>query len=267
MFQAVAATSHGDHPEVGHDPLERVDHCRDGGITDDVKSRGDFRLGAGSRVCFHRWPVQVAGSDAAGLIGIGLMQPGGTRPERPVHEEITGQAARARFGHQRARLGGSGNCLTPVADHLDTVRQGGELQPVVEPTDFGAAALMHRDDAGGRQRPQRRGPRLGELWLSQQIAGAGADQVVGFAGQGPLLGEPGGLRQVRDQPAQARGGQRGMDVDSSQVCGPFTEHRVELSGAGGDVLRPCRLIPAMAPQRLARVRRGVVGSQLQAPPQ
>ena len=55
-----------------------------------------------------------------------------------------------------------------------------------------------------------------------------------------------------------------MHVDPGQVCGPVAEHLVEVGGARRCWVRPGRVVPAVAPNRLAGVRRGVVGDQLQA---
>ena len=95
---------------------------------------------------------------------------------------------------QRAGLCGGGHRLAPVADHLDAVIEGPQLQPVVEPADLGAGAFVHRDDAGRGRGPQRRGPGFGQLFGGQQVTGDGADQVVSVAGQRPFGGEAGRRR-------------------------------------------------------------------------
>ena len=111
---------------------------------------------------------------------------------------------------------------------------------------------------------QRRGPGFGQLLGGQQVAGDGADQVVGVAGQRPLGGETGRRRQVRDPPPQPGRGQRGVHVDTGQVGGPVTEHGVQVGGARRGVLRPRRFVPAVPPHRLAGVGGRVVGDHLQA---
>ncbi len=82
--------------------------------------------------------------------------------------------------------------------------------------------------------------------------------------QRSLLVEPGRRSEAVDAPAQAGRCQRRMDVDPGQVGGPGTDDRVEVRGVRRRVLRPRRLVPAVAPDRLAGVGRRVVGDQLQA---
>ena len=88
--------------------------------------------------------------------------------------------------------------------------------------------------------------------------------MVGVADQRSLFVETGRRRQPFDALPQAARRQRRMDVDARQVGGPIAEHRIELCGGWRRVLRPRRLVPAVTPQRLAGVRRRVVGDQLQA---
>ena len=84
---------------------------------------------------------------------------------------------------QRAGLRGCGHRLTPVADHLDAVVEGTQLQPVVEPADLGAGAFVHRDDAGRGDGLQRGGLASASCAGGQQVTGDGPDQVVRVAGQ------------------------------------------------------------------------------------
>ncbi len=96
-------------------------------------------------------------------VGVRLVQPSGSRPERAVDEQVTGQSAGAGVGYQRAGLRGRGHRLAPVADHLHTVVECTQLQPIVEPADLGAGAFVHRDDARRGHGLQRRDPGLGQL--------------------------------------------------------------------------------------------------------
>ena len=132
--------------------------------------------------------VEVAGAGAVRGVGVRLVQPGGARSERAVDEQVTGQPAGPGLVHQRARLCGRGYRLTPVADHLDAVVEGAQLQPVVQPADLGAGAFVHRDDPGRGGGVQRRCPGFGQLFGGQQVAGDGPDQVMRVAGQRPLQG-------------------------------------------------------------------------------
>lgn len=79
----------------------------------------------------------------SGGVRVGLVQPGGARPERPVDEQITGQPSSPGLGHQVTGLGRRGHGLTPVPDHLDSVLECTQPQPVVEPADFRTGAFVH----------------------------------------------------------------------------------------------------------------------------
>ena len=55
-----------------------------------------------------------------------------------------------------------------------------------------------------------------------------------------------------------------MHIDAGQVGGPITEQCVEVGGARCGILRPRGFIPTVTPDRLAGMRGGVVGDELQA---
>ncbi|CAG6911625.1 hypothetical protein PICSAR104_03149 [Mycobacterium avium subsp. paratuberculosis] len=208
--------------------------------------------------------VQVAGPGAVGRVGVRLAQPGGAGPERPVDEQVAGQPPGAGGLDQRPRVGGGAHRLTPVADDLRTVVEGPQLQPVVHAADLGSGAFVHRHDAGRRGGTQRRGAGFGELLGGQQVPRGGPDQMVGVADQRPVRAETGGRRELGDPPPQPGGGQRGVHVHPGQVGRPVAEHGVQVGGAGRGALRPRRFVPAVSPDRPARVGGGVVGDQLQA---
>ena len=212
VFEAVPASGHGNDPEVCDDAFEGVDRRRDRGIADDVEAGGHAaprcrparalrrRRGRGGRC--RCCPARRRTAGAA--------------------RRCASPARRRRTGHRPARGRRSPSIsaracaavvtgLTPVADHLDAVLEGTQLQPVVEAADLGPGAFVHRDDARrGERRPVPR-PGFGQLLAGQQATGGGPDQMVGVAGQRPLGG--------RNPPAAASSGtSRRSPVDASAEC-------------------------------------------------
>ncbi len=169
----MAAAGDGNHAEICHHPFEGGDCGRHRSVADDVEAGGHFGLGACSYVRFDAVYVKVAGADAVGGVRVGLVQPGGARPERPVDEQITGQPSSPGLGHQVTGLGRRGHGLTPVPDHLDSVLECTQPRPVVEPADFRTGAFVHGDDAGRGYGLQRHGPGVGKLDVGQEVACGG----------------------------------------------------------------------------------------------
>ena len=110
--------------------------------------------------------VQIAGSGVVRGIPVRLMQPGRTRSQGAVDEQVTGQPGRAGVVENRARLRRAAHRLAPVADHLDAGgpgAQGPQFAPIVQSADLGTGAFVHRDDAGRCGGSERREPGFGQL--------------------------------------------------------------------------------------------------------
>ena len=77
-----------------------------------------------------------------------------------------------RQGHVRQRVGGGGNALGFIAQHIDTVPPG----PVAEQALAGVSAQAANTDAGGLAGSQRPGQLLaGQQWRPIDGAGTGLD--------------------------------------------------------------------------------------------
>ena len=151
--------------------------------------------------------------------------------------------------------------LSPVATHLDRVVEVGEGQEVVEPTDVGAAVLVHGHHTPGGGEVERAPLGAGAVCRGEQLPGRAPDQVVRLGGQRLLRVIAGGLLQVRDQAAQRGGGHRGMLVDAGQIDRAVVGHRVEFRGRReppvvGIGPRPGGIVPPESPEDLAVVEAG-----------
>ena len=236
----------------------------DGGhrsVTDDVEARGDSGFGARAEMGFDGVDVEIAVATAVGVIGVGLVQPGGSRTEGSVDEQIAGQPAGTGELHELASSFGGADGLPPVTDDLDAVVQRAHRLPVVDSADVGPGTLVHRDDARAGGQFQRLGARQIALRGGQQLAGHGPDQVVGLRRQRKVSGVAVGRGQARDQRSHGGAGGRGVHVDAGEVGEPAPEHLVQLGGGGRGRVRPLRFIPAVAPDRTVRILGRVLGQQ------
>ncbi len=252
VLQAVTASGNRGHAEVVDHLLQGGNHAGDRGVADDVESGRHTGFGARPQMCRDGLRVQVAGPTVVG-VAVRIVQPSGTRPQRAVDEQVAGQPGRAGVVEQRAGLRRGAHRLAPVADHLDTVgagAQGAQLTPVVQAADLRAGAFVHRDNPIRGRGVQRSQPGFDALALGQQVTCGGADPVVGVGDQRALLVESGRRRQSVDTLPQTGGCQRRVHIDPGQVGGPIAEHGVEVRGGRRGVLRPRRLIPPVAPDRL-----------------
>ena len=71
------AAGHRRRAEMVDDSLERDHNGGDCGVTDDVESRGDARLGAGVQVGGDRVGIEVGVAAAVRRVGVRLVQPRG----------------------------------------------------------------------------------------------------------------------------------------------------------------------------------------------
>ena len=113
----------------------------------------------------------------------GSLQPGRSRPEGTVDEQVAGQPAGT--GRLRKGLGllAVGDRFAPVTDDVDAVVGAAQFLPVVETTDVGPRAFVHGDDSVGCGQVERGDPGAGPLLGGQPVAGGGTNEVVGVGGQ------------------------------------------------------------------------------------
>ena len=123
---------------------------------------------------------------------------------------------------------------------------------------------MDGDDAVTAARSRAASRARGTLLRGQQVAGGGADQVVGVGGQRALRVEARRACRPGAQPPQRGGRHRGMHVDAGQVGRPVAEHAVEVGGGRRRGFRPARLVPAVPPDRAVGMAPRVFGDELQA---
>ena len=250
MLQSVSTPGYRGRAVAGDDLLECVDDRSDRGVPDDMKTGGDPGLGAGGQVFSDGHAVQVAGAGAtAGSVGVRLAQPGGSRSQRPVDEEVTGESARAGGVDEGAGLRGGGHRLAPESDDFHAVGEFAQLLPVPRTPYLRAGAFVDRHYPGGGGRIQCSPAGGIALLPSEQAARLGADEVVGVSRQRQLRVIAGRGGQTGHQLPQTGGGQRRVHVDPGKVGRDQTDDRVDL--VGGGYPGPAGVVPAMGPDRLS----------------
>ena len=260
VLEPVSAARDRLSPELVDHPLQSIDNRADRRIPDDVEAGRDARFGAGAQMRCDGPRLEVGVAAAVRRISVGLLQPGRSRPQGAVDEQIACQPAGTRRLGQGLGPAAVSDGFAPVPDDLDAVVGVVQFLPVVQAADVGASAFVDGDDPAGRREVEGGDPGAGTLVGSQPVTGGRTHQVVGVGGQRALRVEARRGRQARCEPPQCRGGCCRMHVDPGQVGRPITDHAVQVVGARWRRVRPARLVPAVPPDRpggmcAARTRR------------
>ncbi len=206
-------------PRVGLGLRETVHNGRHRRVADGVEAGLDTGAGARDEVCGDLVGGEVGGTEVVRGVGVGRSERGGAGAERAVHEQVAGQAGRAKL---RTASAGSAQ-FAPVADHVghgvvrDECEQCGEV-------------VARRRCPGPRTRARRRCP-----WPRR----AGGSPLR-WRGAGPGRGR-------RARPRARGGGRRGS-------AGPAPTSRARRRPPGAS--RPGRRRPARSARRRGTGRPG-----------
>lgn len=211
-----------------------------------MESGLETRFGARRHMRGDRRGVETALAGVRG-VGVGLVQEGGVRAQRPVHEEVAGRAHGTEFTDPPGTLRVL-HRLGPVAEDPGAGLFGGQPQErgeVLLVGDLGARALVHGADAqrGGVRECGALGPR--PLRRGDGPVGRRAHRVVGVAGQGAVGVVAGPAGDARHQVEERRGHDGRVDVDPGQVQGPASGRLVEFPARRGALLGPAGRVPSV----------------------